>query len=270
MMYSCAVFDEPGVPLEQASRTKLDRLADRLELAPGDHVLEIGTGWGGFAIHAARRYGCRVTTTTISSEQHAFARQRVREAGLEDRIAVLDADYRDLDGTFDKVVAIEMIEAVDWRDYETFFARCRDLVADDGLVVLQAITVPDESFDRTKHHTDFIKAAIFPGGCLPSVAALAAAAARHELILTRHDEIGPHYAETLRRWRANLHAARDELAELGYDERFVRLWEFYFAYCEAGFEERYVGDAQLLFVAPDRAALHPFATPAASERRVSA
>jgi cyclopropane-fatty-acyl-phospholipid synthase len=256
MMYSCAVFDAPGQTLEDASRAKLDRLAALLELGPDDHVLEIGTGWGGFAVYAAREHGCRVTTTTISAEQHEFATKRVREAGLEHRVTVLDADYRDLDETFDKVVAIEMIEAVDWREYDTFFERCRALVADDGLVVLQAITVPDVSFDRVKRGTDFIKAAIFPGGCLPSVGALADAATKHGLTLTRQDDIGPHYAETLRRWRANLDAARPELAALGYDERFARQWDFYFSYCEAGFEERYVGDAQLLFVGPDRAVLH--------------
>jgi cyclopropane-fatty-acyl-phospholipid synthase len=264
MMYSCAVFDAPGQTLEDASRAKLARLAGLLELGPDDRVLEIGTGWGGFAIYAAREHGCHVTTTTISAEQHEYATRRVREAGLDDRITVLDADYRELDDTFDKVVAIEMIEAVDWREYDRFFERCRELVADDGLVVLQAITVPDASFDRVKRGTDFIKAAIFPGGCLPSVAALSDAAAPHGLTLTRRDEIGPHYAETLRRWRANLDAARADLAALGYDERFARQWDFYFSYCEAGFEERYVGDAQLLFVAPDRAALrvprpHPMA-----------
>ncbi len=256
MMYSCAVFDAPGQTLEDASRAKLARLARLLELGPDDRVLEIGTGWGGFAIYAAREHGCHVTTTTISAEQHEFATRRVREAGLDHRITVLDADYRDLDDTFDKVVAIEMIEAVDWREYDRFFERCRALVADDGLVVLQAITVPDTSFDRVKRGTDFIKAAIFPGGCLPSVAALSDAGARHGLTLTRQDDIGLHYAETVRRWRANLDAARAELAALGYDERFVRQWDFYFSYCEAGFEERYVGDVQLLFVAPDRAVLH--------------
>jgi cyclopropane-fatty-acyl-phospholipid synthase len=270
MMYSCAVFDSSDQTLEQASRAKLARLAALLQLAPGDRVLEIGTGWGGFATYAAAEFGCRVTTTTISAEQHAYAQQRVRDAGLSDRVTVLDADYRDLDQRFDKVVAIEMIEAVDWRDYDTFFDRCRALVTDDGLVVLQAITIPDESFDRTKRTTDFIKAAIFPGGCLPSVGALTDAALRHELTLTRRDEIGPHYAETLRRWRANLHAAEDELGALGYDERFVRLWDFYLSYCEAGFEEGYLGDAQLLFVAPERAALHPWSVTPATRSRVSA
>jgi cyclopropane-fatty-acyl-phospholipid synthase len=271
MMYSCAVFERPAMSLEEASRAKLARLARLLQLAPGDRVLEIGTGWGGFAMYAAREHGCRVTTTTISAEQFEYARRRVHDAGLDDRVTVLDTDYRELDGTFDKLLAIEMIEAVDWRDYDTFFERCRALVADDGLLALQAITVPDESFDRTKRTTDFIKAAIFPGGCLPSVGALSAAASRHDLTLTREDEIGPHYAETLRRWRANLDAARPELPALGYDERFAREWAFYFSYCEAGFEERYVGDAQLLFVAPDRAALHPFATAAMpGRRRVSA
>jgi cyclopropane-fatty-acyl-phospholipid synthase len=254
MMYSCAIFASPGASLEDASRTKLERLARRLELEPGDRVLEIGTGWGGFAIHAAQHHGCHVTTTTISEAQYEHARRRVADAGLTDRVTVLCADYRDLDATFDKVVAIEMIEAVDWREYETFFARCRALVADDGLVVLQAIVVPDASFDRMKHHTDFIKAAIFPGGCLPSVGALTEAAAHHDLTLVDRDEIGPHYAETLRRWRANLDRARADLAALGYDERFARLWEFYFSYCEAGFEERAIGDVHLVYEAPGRVA----------------
>jgi cyclopropane-fatty-acyl-phospholipid synthase len=254
MMYSCAIFASPDASLEDASRAKLERLARRLELEPGDRVLEIGTGWGGFAIHAARHHGCHVTTTTISEAQYEHARRRVADAGLTDRVTVLCADYRDLDATFDKVVAIEMIEAVDWREYETFFARCRALVAETGLVVLQAIVVPDASFDRMKHHTDFIKAAIFPGGCLPSVGALTEAAAHHDLGLTQREDIGHHYAETLRRWRSNLDRARDELAELGYDERFARLWDFYFCYCEAGFEERAIGDVHLVYAAPGRAA----------------
>ncbi len=214
-------------------------------------MLEIGTGWGGFAVHAARTYGCRVTTTTTSLRQYGYPRERVRRAGLDDLVTVCSDDYRDLRGEFDKVIAIEMIEAVDWREYGAFFARCRDLVADSGLVALQAIVLPDRSFDRAKHHTDFIKRAIFPGGCLPSVGALTAAATGAGFSFAHLDDIGLHYAETLRRWRANLLSRRDELASRGYDSEFVRLWEFYFSYCEAGFEERYISTAQIAFAAPE-------------------
>ncbi len=251
MMYSCAVFESAGEPLATASLRKVDRLAVMLQLGPGDRVLEIGTGWGGFAVHVARRYGCRVTTTTISDRQYEYASARVRDAGLEHLVTVRNDDYRDLRGSFDKVIAIEMIEAVDWREYESFFAAVRGLVADDALLVMQAITVPDAAFDRTKRHTDFIKAAIFPGGCLPSVAALSSAAnLGGGFCLERFDDIGVHYGETLRRWRANLVERRAELAASGFDERFARLWEFYFAYCEAGFDERYISAAQFAFATP--------------------
>jgi len=250
MMYSCAVFERPTDSLAEASVHKLDRLAGLLGLGPADRVLEIGTGWGGFAVHAATRYGCHVTTTTISPRQYEFARRRVEAAGLEDRVTVLADDYRDIEGTFDKIIAIEMIEAVHWREYDTFFAHCRRLLDDAGALALQAIVVRDKSFDRIKHHTDFIKSAIFPGGCLPSVQALTAAANQQDLSHAHEDDIGLHYGETLRRWRRNLDEARDDLAALGLDERFARLWEFYFSYCEAAFEERYLGNVQLLYTAP--------------------
>ncbi len=240
MMYSCAVFESPEDSLWTASLAKLDQLARILELAPGDEVLEIGSGWGGFAVHAAERYGCHVTTTTISQQQYEYTRARVHDAGLDHLVTVRADDYRDLDGTFDKVVAIEMIEAVDWREYESFFAHVRRLLSDTGLFAMQAIVVPDRSFDRTKRRTDFIKASIFPGGCLPSVAALTAAAASAGLSGVHLDDIGIHYAETLRRWRANLLARRAELESIGFDEHFTRLWEFYLSYCEAGFDERYI------------------------------
>jgi cyclopropane-fatty-acyl-phospholipid synthase len=250
MMYSCAVFEQPTDSLAEASVHKLDRLAGLLALAPRDRVLEIGTGWGGFAVYAATHYGCHVTTTTISQRQYEFAQRRVASAGLEDRVTVLADDYRDLRGTFDKIIAIEMIEAVDWREYDTFFAQCRHLLDDAGALAMQAIVVHDESFDRVKLHTDFIKTAIFPGGCLPSVRALNAAATSNGLSHVHEDDIGLHYGETLRRWRRNLTDARDDLDALGLDERFARLWEFYFSYCEAAFEERYVRDVQLLYTAP--------------------
>lgn len=252
MMYSCAVFESPDDSLATASIAKLERLARMLELAPGDRVLEIGTGWGGFAVYAARQYGCHVTTTTISERQYRYAQTRVHDAGLDHLVTVRDSDYRDLRGTYDKVISIEMIEAVDWREYDTFFSQCRNLLTDRGILAMQAIVVPDRSFDRTKHRTDFIKAAIFPGGCLPSVKALTTAANRSGLALSAHDDIGVHYAETLRRWKANLVSHRDELRQFGFDEHFARLWEFYFAYCEVGFDERYVSNAQIAFSTPNR------------------
>ena len=250
MMYSSAIFDTPEASLATASRAKLDRLAHILELSGTDHVLEIGTGWGGFAVHAAEKYGCRVTTTTISKEQYDFARERVRGAGLEHLVTVRPDDYRNIHESFDKIVAIEMIEAVDWREYNSFFDHCRALLADDGLMAMQAIVVPGRSFDRTKRRTDFIKAAIFPGSCLPSVDALTAAATKSGMSLTHLADYGVHYAETLRRWRTNLTDARHELAQHGFDDRFARLWDFYFSYCEAGFEERYISVAQLAYAAP--------------------
>jgi cyclopropane-fatty-acyl-phospholipid synthase len=251
MAYSCAVFEHPGMSLATASTAKLDHLARMLDLSADDHVLEIGTGWGSFALHAARRYGCRITTTTISERQVDFARRRVRCAGLEDRVEVLGVDYRDLQGTYDKAIAVEMIEAVDWRDYDEFFASCRARLRDHGLLVLQAIVIGDGAFDRAKRRTDFIKAAIFPGGCLPSLGALTDAARRHAgLRLVRLGDIGAHYPETLRRWRTNLFEQRHALARFGIDERFVRLWSFYFSYCEAAFEERYLTDVQVAFAPP--------------------
>jgi cyclopropane-fatty-acyl-phospholipid synthase len=256
MAYSCAVFDTPTATLADASRTKFDRIARMARLAPGDRLLEIGTGWGGFALHAAEHYGCRVTTTTISKQQFEFARERVRRAGLSDRITVLEADYRNVRGPFDKVVSIEMIEAVDWREYDTFFEHVRALLTDQGSLTMQAIVVPDHSFDRLKRRTDFIKAAIFPGGCLPSVEALTSAANRSaDLRLHDRADIGRHYAETLRRWRTNLDDIASELPLLGLDDRFVRLWRFYFAYCEAGFDERYISVAQLSYAASGAARL---------------
>ena len=263
MAYSCAIFDTPTTTLAEASRAKFDRIARMARLAPGDRLLEIGTGWGGFALHAAEHYGCLVTTTTISTRQFEVARERVRASGLADRITVLEADYRNVRGPFDKVVSIEMIEAVDWREYDTFFEHVRALLTDEGSLTMQAIVVPDERFDRLKRRTDFIKAAIFPGGCLPSVGALTAAANRSgDLRLHDRADIGRHYAETLRRWRANLDDIAPELPDLGLDDRFARLWRFYFAYCEAGFDERYISVAQLSYAASGTARVPHAARPA--------
>ena len=250
MAYSCAIFERPDTVLADASRAKFDRIARLLDLQPGDRLLEIGTGWGGFAMHAAKHYGASVTTTTVSARQYEFVQTRVADAGLSDLVTMLDRDYRDIEGTFDHAVAIEMIEAVDWRDYETFFRCVSDRLVPGGRLAMQAIVVPDAQFDRLKRHTDFIKAAIFPGGCLPSPEALQRAAEPYGFRQTQLDEFGRHYAETLRRWTRNLETITPELVarpQLGLDRRFARLWDFYFSYCEAGFDESYIDVVQALY-----------------------
>jgi cyclopropane-fatty-acyl-phospholipid synthase len=251
MMYSCAFFESPASTLEEASLAKLERVCEKLELGPEDHVLEIGTGWGGFAVHAASRYGCRVTTTTISREQFAYARERVRLAGLEDRVAVKLEDYRDLRGRYDKLVSIEMIEAVGWQHLRTFFRRCSRLLSDDGAMLLQAIVIDDRAFHVEKAAKSFINTFIFPGGCLPSLEVIARLTERATDLRAVHlEDITVHYATTLERWRERFEAAGGRLAELGYDERFRRLWRLYLSWCEGGFRERRIRDVQLLLAKP--------------------
>jgi cyclopropane-fatty-acyl-phospholipid synthase len=250
LTYSCGIFERPEATLEEASIAKIDRLCRMLRLGADDHLLEIGTGWGAFAIHAASRYGCRVTTTTISANQLARARQRVADAGLSDRVTVLHADYRDLTGRFDKIVSVEMLEAVGAAFYETFFARCGSLLEDDGLMALQVITIADARYEQHVRGVDFIKRYVFPGSNIPSITALLQAATRaSDLTLRQLEDIGPHYATTLAAWRANLAANADVVGKLT-EERFRRIWHFYLCYCEAGFAERYLGDAQMLFAKP--------------------
>ncbi len=251
MMYSCAVFEEPGATLEEASLAKLERVCSKLELGPEDHVLEIGTGWGGFAVYAAERYGCRVTTTTISREQHDYALERVRAAGLADRVTVLLQDYRELEGRYDKLVSIEMIEAVGWRYFPTFFRRCSDLLEDDGAMLLQAIVIEDGAYEVEKAGKSFINTHIFPGGCLPSVEVISRTLARvSDLREVQLEDITAHYATTLAHWRARFLASTERIGELGYDERFRRLWELYLSYCEGGFRERRIQDVQMLLAKP--------------------
>ncbi len=238
MMYSCALFEQPGYSLAEASEAKNDRICQRLELAAGDHFLEIGGGWGGFALHAAGRYGCRVTTTTISREQHALASRRVREAGLADRVTVLSRDYRDLTGQYDKLVSIEMIEAVGHAYLDRYFAQCGSLLKPEGLMLLQAILIPDQQYEAYRRGVDFIRRYIFPGGCLPSLGAIHGAIRRRtDLQLTSLDDLTPHYARTLELWRARFLENIAEVRGLGYPESFVRMWEFYLAYCEGAFRE---------------------------------
>jgi cyclopropane-fatty-acyl-phospholipid synthase len=252
MTYSSAVFERDDMTLEEAQVAKLDRLCRKLRLQPGDHLLEIGTGWGSMAIHAARHYGCRVTTTTISAEQRRLALERIAAEGLDDRVEVLFEDYRDLTGTYDKLVSIEMIEAVGHQFYETFFSKCAELLRPDGLMAMQAITIQDRLYERARKTVDYIKAYIFPGACIPSVSALtSAAAASSDLTLTHLEDITPHYARTLRQWRETCTERADEIRALGFDERFLRMWEFYLAYCEGGFAERYIGDVHMVFRKPD-------------------
>jgi cyclopropane-fatty-acyl-phospholipid synthase len=256
LMYSSAIFADPSgslgtESLEQASRRKLDRICRKLDLTPSDHVVEIGAGWGGFALHAATRYGCRVTTTTISAEQHALAVERVAAAGLQDRVTVLLNDYRDLEGGYDKLVSIEMIEAIGHQYLDAYFAKCNALLKPDGLALIQAITIEDHRYRQALESVDFIKRHVFPGSFIPCVSALAAASAHAgDLRLVGLEDIGPSYAITLRHWRARFLSRLDEVRALGYDERFVRMWEYYLCYCEGGFLERSIGTVQMLFARP--------------------
>lgn len=247
MTYSCAVFDPPSLDLADAQREKLDRICRMLDLGPDDQVVEIGTGWGSFAIHAASRYGCRVTTTTISAAQQDLAVKRVSEAGLAHLVTVRPDDYRLLRGRYSKLVSIEMIEAVDWRDHAAFFRSCGHLLADGGLMALQAIVIEDGAFHRSKSGQDFLRRFIFPGGCLPSVESIVHAASRHGgLRVISLDDIGAHYPATLRSWRSRFDANREQVGALGLDEQFQRLWRLYLCYCEAAFLEHRVSDVQVL------------------------
>ena len=251
LTYSCGIFDSPECSLQEASVAKYDRICKKLQLSNKDHVLEIGTGWGGFAIHAASQYGCRVTTTTISRAQHNLALERIRTAGVEDKVHVLFKDYRDLKGRFDKLVSIEMIEAVGHHYLETFFRCCSNLLTERGVMALQAITIADHFFEKHKKEVDFIKRYIFPGSCIPSVTAMGdAVAAATDLRLVHLEDITPHYARTLRTWRERFFENILQVRALGYSETFIRMWEFYLCYCEAGFEERYLGDVQMFFAKP--------------------
>jgi cyclopropane-fatty-acyl-phospholipid synthase len=251
LTYSCGIFERPQISLREASVAKYDRICKKLQLSAEDHVLEIGTGWGGFAIHAATCYGCRVTTTTISGAQYDLAKKRIRTAGVEDKVHLLLKDYRDLKGRFDKLVSIEMIEAVGHHYLETFFRCCSDLLKDQGTMLLQAITIADQAFERHKKEVDFIKRYIFPGSCIPSVTAIGDAVAEAtDLRLVHLEDITPHYARTLKTWRERFFENIQQVRALGYSETFIRMWEFYLCYCEAGFQERYLGDVQILFAKP--------------------
>jgi cyclopropane-fatty-acyl-phospholipid synthase len=256
MMYSSAMFKTPEQSLADAQLNRLDVVCKKLGLGPGDHVIEIGTGWGGFAIHAAKNYGCRVTTTTISKKQYEMAWQRIQQAGLQDRIELLLEDYRDLEGQYDKLVSIEMIEAVGWRFYPDFLRAMSRLLEPHGKAAVQAIAIQDQVYERAKRSVDFIQRHIFPGSCIPSTTALLESMRDHsDLRLAHLEDMTPHYARTLRDWRENLAHHRAEVQRLGYDESFLRLWDFYLCYCEGGFAERVIHSVQYLFSKPlDRSA----------------
>ena len=251
MTYSSAVFEREDMTLEQASTAKLDRICRKLALRAGDRVLEIGAGWGSFALHAASRYGCHVTATTISREQYEHASARIAAAGMVDRVTLLLEDYRDLRGRFDRLVSIEMIEAVGHSFLDTYFARCSALLEPHGMMLLQAITIDDRRYESARRSVDFIQRHIFPGSCIPSVAVMTDAIARcTDLRLFHLEDIGPHYARTLGQWRENVKRNQARIRALGYSEAFLRMWEFYLCYCEGGFAEQVLGDVQMLLVKP--------------------
>ncbi len=251
MTYSCGIFPSESSTLAEASRAKYDSLCRKLKLRTEDHVVEIGTGWGGFAVHAAENYGCRITTTTISDRQYEYACDLVKQKGLGDRIELLKKDYRDISGTFDKLVSIEMVEAVGHEFLDTFFSTCSSLLKPDGVMALQAITITDQHYRSHIREVDFIKRYIFPGSCLMSVTNMCAVATRATDLRPVHlEDITPHYARTLRMWRERFFERLEEVKAMGFSENFIRMWEYYFCYCEGAFFERYIGDVHMVFTKP--------------------
>ena len=251
MMYSSAVFEHDDMTLKEASEAKLDRICQKLELSEEDHVLEIGTGWGGFALHAAKNYGCRVTTTTISKKQYEYAQKEVEKSGMAHLIDLKLEDYRDLDGCYDKIVSIEMIEAVGHQFMDTYFKKCSHLLRHDGMMLLQAITIADQRYAGALRSVDFIQKYIFPGGFLPSVTAiLNSVTSSTDMRIYHLEDIGPHYAETLKSWRVAFTKNLSRIRDMGFGEDFIRMWHYYYCYCEGAFIERAIGDVQILFVRP--------------------
>ena len=252
MMYSSAVFADENISLFDASNAKLETICQQLKLNADDHLVEIGTGWGGMAIYAAQNYGCRVTTTTISEEQFDFATKRVKDLGLSDQVTVLMQDYRKLTGRYDKLVSIEMIEAVGRQYFSEYFSRCADLLKPDGLMLIQAITIADQRYDQATKAVDFIQRYIFPGGCLPSVNIIGHhVASNTDMMIISLSDIGRDYAITLERWREQFLEKLETVRSQGFDERFIRMWEYYLCYCEGGFRERVISTAQIVMAKPD-------------------
>eukprot|EP01122_Echinamoeba_exundans_P008156 TRINITY_DN2656_c0_g1_i3.p1 TRINITY_DN2656_c0_g1~~TRINITY_DN2656_c0_g1_i3.p1 ORF type:complete len:340 (+),score=81.03 TRINITY_DN2656_c0_g1_i3:247-1266(+) len=251
MMYSCAVFEKPSDSLQEAQITKLHKIIREADIKSTDHVLEIGSGWGSFAIEAVKKTGCRVTTVTISEEQFALAKKRIEEAGLQDRIDLKFLDYRKIEGKFDKVVSIEMIEAVGHEYLPEYFATIDKCLKPDGVAYIQVITYPDSRYEQYRRGCDFIQKYIFPGGLCPSITAMANAMTKSSSLQIEHlDNIGIHYAQTLRLWRDNFIANREKILKLGFPESFIRRWLYYFSYCEAGFETKVLGTLHLLLSRP--------------------
>ncbi len=271
MSYSCGVFEEPSSTLLDASNAKMERVCRKLDLQPGDHLLEIGSGWGGLAAYAAKNFGCRVTTTTISQEQHRWVQETIHREGLEDRVTPLLQDYRELRGQYNKLVSIEMIEAVGHQYYGAFFRRCGELLSDDGQMLIQGIVIGDHRFQRYTRTVNFVRRYVFPGGCLPSISELTRhASAEGRMRLVHLEDFAPHYARTLRCWREQFLSRLDEVRELGFDDWFIRMWEYYLCYCEAGFHERHVNLVQMTWSRPGcrrdpQAGEDWFTRPAASE-----
>lgn len=252
MMYSSGIFPSWDATMEQASYNKLKTICEKLELTEDDHVVEIGTGWGSFAIYAAEHYGCKVTTTTISEQQFLFAKEQVLKRGLQDKITLLKEDYRNLDGQFDKLVSIEMIEAVGWKFYDTYFNKCASLLKPDGVMLIQAITIEDQRYDSAKNDVDFIQRYIFPGSCIPSISAIMQATKQStDLRLVQLQDYAQHYSRTLYEWQKTFDEQEPAITELGYSEDFKRMWRFYLSYCEAGFAERAIGVSHLVFAKPE-------------------
>jgi cyclopropane-fatty-acyl-phospholipid synthase len=251
MAYSCGIFDTPQSTLHEASIAKFDAVCRKLDLRPGERLVEIGTGWGGLALHAAKRYGVQVTTTTISREQHDFAAELIAREGLGGRVTLLLDDYRELRGRYDKLVSIEMIEAVGHRYLDTYLGRCSSLLEPHGAALIQAITLQDQFYEQALRSVDFIQRFVFPGSFIPSVSVILDSLRRAtDLKLFHLEDIGPHYATTLRHWRQRFLARLPEVRALGYPDEFVRMWEFYLCYCEGGFLERQLGDVHLLLTKP--------------------
>jgi cyclopropane-fatty-acyl-phospholipid synthase len=252
MMYSSAIFERDEISLHDAQLARMKHICDKLQLKPDDHLVEIGTGWGGLALYAAQNYGCKVTTTTISREQYEKARERVAEAGLQDRITLLFEDFRNLDGQYDKLVSIEMIEAIDHDLFDAYFGKCSDLLKPDGVMLIQAITIADQRYEEYRKSVDFIQRYIFPGSGLPSCAVMTGSVARvTDMRLLGLEDIGLHYATTLHRWRDNFFSRIQDVRQQGFSDTFIRMWEFYLCYCEGAFLERAISDVQILFAKPD-------------------
>jgi cyclopropane-fatty-acyl-phospholipid synthase len=252
MMYSAALFEGRDITLGQASTAKLQRICEKLELKPTDHLVEIGTGWGGMAVHAATHFGCKVTTTTISRQQHDYTKNLVKARGLEDKITVVMKDYRELTGKFDKLVSIEMIEAVGHKYFSGYFQKCSDLLKPHGLMLIQAITITDQRYEQARKSVDFIQRYIFPGGCLPSLSVIANHVAKvTDMGVVTVSDMSRDYAQTLRCWRDSFEAAEDQVRALGFDDRFIRMWLYYLCYCEGGFMERVINSTQIVIAKPD-------------------